>query len=223
MIIYSDAHAEQFINKLCRFPEKFDCVRIKVPRNRKLKYYMWQELFPKNQLRTAMALNRRNTLIWHNHLVAIPRSYNYMDYAPFPAMSYIIYDHIVVDLNVLAWGAYRYGRLINWGPANGGSKRCKETGLMRCKTHPGAHQILRLYGPRKRSDLYPVNCMNKKICGHLMPYYMPFHRDGTGLHGDKWLTGKNMSHGCVRLLRKDARWLNKNFARIGTEIIIRNY
>jgi hypothetical protein len=135
----------------------------------------------------------------------------------------------VVDLKLLAWAAYIVGAgsqdavMVRLGVANGGSKICKESGRLECKTHLGTHTILRLHGPGKKSDLYPVDCANKKACGHPMPYYMPFHRDGTGLHGDKWLVGRNASHGCVRMLRVDAKWLNRQFAFVGMPVIVENY
>ena len=56
-----------------------------------------------------------------------------------------------------------------------------------------------------------------------MFHYMRFHNNGTGFHGVNKLIGKNVSHGCVRLTIENAKWLNIEFAEIGTEVIIREY
>jgi len=214
--------------KLCKQePKRYSCAYYRINKYPyKYPYIAWKDFFRNPYLlRTMMAVNRRNTYIWRNHIVAqpIPIDADYMSLAPFFPKLNVSLDFIVVDLRNLAWGAYRQGRLINWGPANGGSKRCKETGKLQCKTHTGTFKILRLDKAGKRSDLYPIDCKNKKKCGHPMPYYMPFHSDGTGLHGDKWLVGRNASHGCVRLLKEDARWLHFNFAKVGMKVIVLDY
>jgi len=212
-----------FALKLCKSePQKYECRKVEVPKVRKIKYFTWEEFFKKRS-RLAKAVNRRNTLIWHNHYVAIPKFDEYMDYSPFPKNTNILERYVVVDLNVLAWGAYDSGKLINWGPANGGSKRCKETGLPKCKTHSGEHVILRIGNYGTKSQLYPTDCVDKKACGFQMFYYMKFHTDGTGLHGAKSLPGWNASHGCVRLLKEDARWLNKKFVSLGMKVYVVNY
>ena len=228
----SIARPSDWAIKLCEErPDRYDCSKLKIPKKRKIKYLTWDQAATcltgsHTNTKILIALNRRNTLIWHNHIVVMPKSWNetYMSHAPFIKRADIKEKKfIVVDLNQLAWAAYDNGNLINWGPANGGSKRCKETGLLKCKTHTGVYFIFRLDGAGKKSDLYPTDCKDRKKCGHPMPFFMRFHSDGSGLHGNKWLTGKNSSHGCVRLLTEDAKWINKKFAYVGMPIIIRNY
>jgi len=222
---FSIASPSDWAIKLCKDqPSRYDCARYRV--RRKPPHITWSEMFSNAYLTKIMiAINRRNTLIWNNHILAMPKNWSesYINHAPFLHNVEQYDKHIVVDLKQLAWAAYDQGKLIDWGPANGGMKRCKETGLMKCKTHTGLHFVLRLDGPGKKSDLYPPECEDKKKCGHPMPYYMPFHRDGTGLHGNKWLTGRNSSHGCVRLLKEDARWLNKEFVEVGTPVMVLDY
>jgi hypothetical protein len=229
------AHPSDFALRLCREqPQTYMCVKLRIPRSNRYQYREWHEMFRDSRLRQAvMKINRRNSLLWNGHTVALPRSFDPdpLAYAPFPREKvWRGPRHVVVDLYNLAWGAYEpipgqefRSRLVWWGPANGGSKICRETGRLACKTHTGLHPILRLDGPHKRSDLYPVDCANKRLCGHPMPYYMPFHPDGTGLHGDKWLVGRNASHGCVRMFVWDARWLNREFAFVGMPVLVEDY
>jgi hypothetical protein len=228
------ATPSDFARRLCREePATYMCATVKIPKKAKRQYKEWAELFPNATMRhIVMSINRRNTLIWTGHTVAVPRNYtpDLLAYRPFPGrMKAFGSRFVVVDLKILAWAAYMVvagsqdAVLVRWGVANGGSKICKETGRLECKTHPGLHQILRLHGPGKRSDLYPIDCADKKSCGHQMPHYMPFHRDGTGLHGDRWLVGRNASHGCTRMLRVDAKWLNQQFAYVGMPVLVENY
>lgn len=228
------AAPSDFARRLCREePATYMCMTIQIPKKAKRQYKEWAELFPNATMRhIVMSINRRNTLVWNGHTVAVPRNYtpDILSYSPFPGrMKAFGSRFVVVDLKLLAWAAYMVvagsqdAVMVRWGVANGGSKICKESGRLECKTHLGTHTILRLHGPGKKSDLYPVDCANKKACGHPMPYYMPFHRDGTGAHGDKWLVGRNASHGCVRMLRVDAKWLNRQFAFVGMPVIVENY
>jgi hypothetical protein len=223
----SVARPSDWAVKLCKEqPNRYSCAHYGV--RRKPPYISWKELFPYSDIRLLIALNRRNTLIWNNHIIVTPKELfddiDYLSHAPFrKAVDMKERKFIVVDLNKLAWAAYDNGKLINWGPANGGSKRCKETGLLKCKTHTGVYFILRLDKVGKRSDLYPIDCKDKRKCGHEMPYFMLFHPDGSGLHGDRWLVGRNASHGCVRLIKEDAKWINKKFAYVGMPIIIMDY
>jgi len=229
------ASPSDFAVSLCRDqPQIYSCEKIRVPKESSKQYVEWDERFPDVQKRQiAMLINRRNTLLWNGHIIALPKVFysNPFIYSPFPReKAWFGPKHIVVDLNKLAWAAYEpipwqnlRARLVRWGIANGGAKVCKETGRLECKTHPGTHAVMKLYNAGKRSDLYPVDCANKKSCGHPMPYYMPFHRDGTGAHGNKWLVGRNASHGCVRMMVEDARWLNRQFAYVGMPVVVEDY
>jgi len=231
----SAATPSDFALRLCREqPQTYMCVKMRIPRSAKRQYKEWVEVFPdKRHRRAIMAINRRNTLIWNGHTIALPRNFDSdpLAYAPFPReKTWFGPRHAVVALHNLAWAAYEpipgqnlRSRLVWWGPANGGSKICRETGRLECKTHPGMYWIMKLHKASKRSDLYPVDCADKKICGHPMPYYMPFHLDGTGLHGDRWLVGRNVSHGCVRMFIEDAKWLNRQFAFVGMPVVVEDY
>jgi len=56
-----------------------------------------------------------------------------------------------------------------------------------------------------------------------MYYYMKLSSQGLGIHGTKRIIRKHESHGCVRVLIDDAKWLNKNFIDHKTNIIIKEY
>jgi lipoprotein-anchoring transpeptidase ErfK/SrfK len=77
-----------------------------------------------------------------------------------------------------------------------------------------------------RSSIYPLNCIKglkkgKRACAP-MPYAMKFNWAGEAIHGSDNLPGFNASHGCVRVLEEDAKWIN-NFVDIGTKITIKRY
>lgn len=175
-------------------------------------------------------INRRDTTIWKNQVVAVPWPlYQLKDelaFAPFPEKmhKYIPNKTIIVDLKNLAWGAYdEIGNLVRWSLGNGGSKRCTDTGLMTCKTPVGEFTVTRKGNYFTRSKLYPINCMNKNECGFRMYWYVGFGPLGEGLHGANSIPGRNVSHGCVRTLREDALWINM-WSEVGkTKVVVLDY
>lgn len=127
--------------------------------------------------------------------------------APFP--SKISSSNIIkVDLGKLAWGAYDdEGNLVKWGRASGGKNYCADINRG-CKTITGTFTIYRKQGPECKSNRFPVG-----KGGAPMPYCMHFH-GAYAMHGGQ-VPNYNASHGCVRLLRNDAQWLNEDFVRVG--------
>lgn len=126
---------------------------------------------------------------------------------------------ILVDPNVHRWGAYdAQGNLVYSGMATAGSYWCDDLGRP-CKTSVGTYRINSLGNYDCRSSRYP-----KPNGGGLMPYCM-FFNGNMALHGspDGAVIEGNISHGCVRLKIPDAEWLRKNFATIGTKVIIKSY
>ncbi|MFA5048264.1 MAG: L,D-transpeptidase [Patescibacteria group bacterium] len=219
---------QDFAVKLCRLnPDKYRCVRFYKDRQ---KYVTWDEIFGTSGERVkqmVQKVNRRNTLIWINHCIALPfnLSKDELEFSPFPKTSADNEKFITVDLGKLAWGAYKDGRLVKWGVANGGIGKCKETGKNTCKTPAGEWKIYEIKKGFQRSSLYPVECINKKECGH--PYYnvMKFGLHGEALHGEKegHVPGANISHGCVRIFKKDSKWLIENFIELGTKVFVEPY
>ncbi len=96
---------------------------------------------------------------------------------------------IVVYKPAQVFGAYRRGRLERWGPVS--------TGARKSRTPNGAFHL------------------NWKSKGHrstvnrnwFLPWYFNFHnKSGHSFH-EYELPGKPASHGCIRLLGRDAEWL----------------
>ena len=96
---------------------------------------------------------------------------------------------VVVHKPGQVFGAYENGRLVRWGPVNSGAE-----------SSPTPHGLFYL---------------NWKSTGHrstvnrnwFLPWYFNFHnRRGHSFHHYE-LPGKPVSHGCLRLLERDAKWL----------------
>lgn len=132
---------------------------------------------------------------------------------------------IIVDPNVHMWGAYdEDGKLVKSGLATAGNEYCPDIGRP-CRTKTGTFRIFSLGESDCRSHTFPVG-----RGGAPMPYCMYFH-NGMALHGSHEVVPGNISHGCVRLHVKDARWLRYNFAEepsarnedLGTLVVIKRY
>lgn len=222
-----------FALKLCKGdPNTYSCFRFS---KKGQDYVKWNEMFPVERVRTLVQkVNRRNSLVWRNHCVAIPNDLNkdVIEFAPFrkklfnnPPPYYGQHKIIIVDLEYLAFGAYKGNELIYWGPANGGMGKCRETGKYTCKTPAGTWKIYEIKRGFQRSDLYPVECVDKKKCGH--PYFnvMKWGPHYEAFHGEKegHVPGANVSHGGVRMFLKDSRWLIDNFVEMGTQVLVFKY
>jgi hypothetical protein len=209
-----------FARHLCKtYPDEYNCFTTHLTG-----YQTWEEMFP-NNYDELQRINRRNTLIWNNHTIAYRknRSYHFTRETVLPSKIPELGKVIIVDLKDLSFAAYEKGRMEWWGPANGGRKICPEDGKPNCFTPVGTFKIVSKKGYGARSSLYPIECSNKKVCGFHMPWMMQFGPNGEGLHGVKWLEGRNSSHGCVRLTPVDAEWLNKEFVDENTIVKVLPY
>lgn len=196
----------------------------------------WESLWPDTRDREIMMrINRRNLKLYAGMTVAVPFSLAMsspigsnqpilpLDFSPFTPVDFRGKGNklVVFDPRLLAWAAYEEsGQMKRWGPASGGADWCDDIKRV-CHTPTGEFKIREKYGPETRSNLFPVGCYGK-TCAPI-PYFMKFDRFGTGLHGSPYVPGWNDSHGCVRLFPEDAKWLNENFAEVGTTIIILPY
>jgi|GEM_PF-384658 len=184
----------------------------------------WESLWPDEREREIVRrLNRMNIRLRRNRVIAVPADMTgktFMDYAPFsPAMETGGEKLIVFDPAEVAWGAYNEeGKLVKWGPGAGGKRYCPDTGRA-CRTVVGDDfKILSKAGPNRRSDRYPP-----PRGGAPMPYYMPFYTTNYGFHGSPTVPGQNASHGCVRMFNEDAKWMNREFAEVGTRVVVLPY
>jgi hypothetical protein len=113
-------------------------------------------------------------------------------YSPMPQSVALLSDEpkaLVIDLPTQVFGAYEFGNLVRWGPVSSGNRQHR--------THPGLYHLN--WNARIR--------ISSKNDTWVMPWYFNFDsKDGLGLH-QYTLPGRPASHGCVRLLLPDAKWL----------------
>jgi len=96
---------------------------------------------------------------------------------------------IVVDLAAQVFGAYENGRLVRWGPVSSGARRRQ--------TPPGTYHL----------NWHARVHVSTEDPTWIMPWYFNFSSSqGLGLHQYS-LPGRPASHGCVRMLAIDAKWL----------------
>jgi hypothetical protein len=129
---------------------------------------------------------------------------------------------VIIDLAQQAFAAYdEQGKLLRWGPVSGGRNWGRWVSRMRV-TVVGEFRISRKYGRWAVSGLYPPAKDDKPAGGAPVPYFMRFY-PGYGMHHYWEVPGRHASHGCVRLFFDDAKWLNKEFAKIGTRVVVLPY
>ena len=96
---------------------------------------------------------------------------------------------LAVSLAAQAFGAYEYGELVRWGPVSTG-RRGSET--------PAGAYTLNWKSPGRHST---VNA------DWFMEWYFNFRNDaGLAFHAYA-LPGRPASHGCIRMLERDATWV----------------
>ena len=106
---------------------------------------------------------------------------------------------------------------MNTGSASGGKDFCEDEGRA-CHTVTGTYQIYSKKGEDCTSSIYPLETHG----GARMPYCMHFH-GGYSIHAAYEVPDYNASHGCIRVLPSAAKWLNQDFADIGTTVIVKPY
>ena len=136
--------------------------------------------------RVDLAHARRRNLVVPDSLLAE------LEYAPFPALVPELAEvpkFIAVSRRVQAFAAYEYGRLVRWGPTSTGKATTPtDSGLF--FTNWKSRTAISTEDPSWILDWY-VNIIALK---------------GVAFHQYE-LPGKPASHGCVRLLEQDARWM----------------
>lgn len=115
-----------------------------------------------------------------------------LDYSPMPGASTWARTHgkaLIVHQQAQAFGAYENGKLIHWGPVSSGAAR---------RPTPSGYFHLNWKSKGRRST---VNS------DWFLPWAFNFiNKDGISFHQYE-LPGYPASHGCVRLLSRDAKWL----------------
>lgn len=221
-----DIHPEQFAaeeaaastghygKSLCNYPG-YTCRAVTINDN-------WYDLFPNFQNREKeMRLNRTDVALMYRNWIVVPDNLSevsYMSLSPMPKhFDTMGKKLILVDLHLFAFGAYdAQGNLIYWGPESSGATTCADTDTS-CKTTLGYFKIYRMEGKDCVSNEFPIETDG----GASMPYCMYFHA-GEALHYSTVSGFINRSGGCVRLFHDDAKWLNEDFAQIGTYVVVTN-
>gem|GEM_PF-580414 len=216
-LVYASEHtldaSPHYAQQLCNLPE-FRCQKVRSGQT-------WAGLWPNYQTRQIiMRLNRTNVALSYLSWVVVPRdmsNLNYMALSPLPLYRNPTGNKVIyVNLSMFAFGAYdESGALEYWGPASSGADTCPENGGS-CSTVLGSYKVYRKQGADCISHSYPLETGG----GATMPYCMHFYK-GFAIHGSTLAGFYNHSQGCVRLFYDDAKWLNTEFASIGTKVIVR--
>jgi hypothetical protein len=197
---------------LCNKPD-YSCITIKSNQT-------WSSLYPNPEEQDIIRrVNRMNVRLRPGMIIAIPKNIDRLsiyDVSPFPR--YIESEGektVYVSQKNLAWGAYDAdGELVWWGPISSGIDGCHGiTGT--CQTPSGSFRIIRKQDIDCVSTAFPRRADGNNG-GAVMPYCMHFFK-GYALHGSYDVPGYRASHGCVRMLIEDARWLNEEFVSTAQE------
>lgn len=142
---------------------------------------------------TVLKLNRVDLAHARRRNLIVPDSLlSELEYAPFPGQLRELAEipkFITVSRRVQAFAAYEYGRLVRWGPTSTGKASTPtDSGLF--FTNWKSRTAISTDDPSWILDWYVNIIALKGVAFH--QYDLP---------------GKPASHGCVRLLEEDARWL----------------
>src|SRR3990167_5774146 len=126
----------------------------------------------------------------------------------------------IFDPKQHAWAAYNEaGERVREGRASGGAAYCPDIHRA-CRTVVGSFQVISKKGASCVSSRYPI----KTRGGAETPYCMHFHKKGYAVHGSYDVpANRNASHGCIRVTPEAARWLNQDFLKIGSTVIVAPY
>ena len=132
-------------------------------------------------------------------------------------LNYAANNEVVFNPRLLQWKAINAdGKVVRTGRASGGRGYCPDI-KRSCRTPSGTYSVISKSGPACRSSRYPVG-----KGGAPMPYCMFFSKY-YAIHGSYEVPNRNASHGCIRVVPSDARWLYQNFVDIGTKIVVKPY
>jgi lipoprotein-anchoring transpeptidase ErfK/SrfK len=126
-------------------------------------------------------------------------------------------DTFIYNPHTLQWKAINaQGVVVREGRGSAGRGYCPDIHRS-CHTPVGTFHVFSKGGADCQSSRYPVG-----RGGAPMPYCMFFTKN-YAIHGSPDVPNYNASHGCIRVRPSDAHWLNYNFIKIGTTVIIRPY
>ncbi len=144
-------------------------------------------------------LNRRlinQTQVGDTLIIPTRFDLDFCAYAPFPRVyaGAADYDKLfIIDKSVQAWAAYESGRLARWGIVNTGAKESPTPNGRFNFNWKTEYRVSSLSPPGERWEMYWVFNFHLARGIHIHQYPMP--------------TGGPTSHGCVRLVEDDAKWI----------------
>lgn len=132
-------------------------------------------------------------------------------------ISYSAGNTFVFNPNTLTWKAIdENGRVVRTGRGSGGRHYCRDIHRA-CKTPSGVFRVVSKGGAGCKSSKFPIG-----RGGSPMPYCMFFSKN-YAVHGSYEVPNYNASHGCIRVIPSDAKWLSHNFMHVGTKVVVRPY
>ncbi|MCX7117258.1 MAG: L,D-transpeptidase [Legionellales bacterium] len=126
-------------------------------------------------------------------------------------------NQFVFSPRTLQWQAINdQGKVVRTGHGSGGRGYCPDIHRA-CHTPSGTFTVFSKGGPGCKSTRYPVG-----KGGSPMPYCM-FFTHFYAVHGSYEVPNRNASHGCIRVVPNEARWLSQNFIHVGTKVVVKSY
>lgn len=153
----------------------------------------------KERTKLIELLNRRlleNAEIGDTLVVPTEFELDFRAYSPFPRYypgARNLDKLFVIHKTVQAWAAYEYGQLTRWGIVNTGAKESPTPTGRYNFNWKEEYRISTLSPPDEDWEMYWV--------------FNFFHARGIHVHQYPFPTGGPTSHGCVRLIDADARWI----------------
>ena len=197
---FSNYHKIFYGSELCSSPDYY-CVKVH-------RGDTWAKLFPNpDHGELVRRLNRTNKNANSRPWILVPKDLdkNYLEYSPLPQkIEPSDRRRVIADISEHAFGAYEPdGTLKWWGPISTATKgHYTQKGKFRIYNKKGAD----CYSPQYRAR---------------MPYCMHYYK-GFAMHAFQSVPAYNASHGCIRMFYNDAKWLNRGFVNVGSELEVRD-
>jgi hypothetical protein len=153
----------------------------------------------KNRARLVQLLNRQ--LLEHSEMgdtLVVPTKFglDFRAYSPYPRYypgARDLKKLFIMHKGVQAWAAYEYGKLTRWGIINTGEDANPTPSGRFSFNWKQEYRVSTLSPPGEEWEMYWV--------------FNFYHRRGMHVHQYEMPTGGPTSHGCVRLVDADARWI----------------
>lgn len=153
----------------------------------------------KDRARLVQLLNRQ--LLEHSEMgdtLVVPTKFglDFRAYSPYPRYypgARDLKKLFIMHKGVQAWAAYEYGKLARWGIINTGKDKNPTPSGRFSFNWKQEYRVSTLSPPGEQWEMYWV--------------FNFYHRRGMHVHQYEMPTGGPTSHGCVRLINADAKWI----------------